>query len=670
MKRLILLFIATFLMFALSACKEEEPQPEERFAAYTKLWNSQKFDEMYDYLSTDAKKGISKKDFIDRYEKIYDGIEIENLKITYKKPKEIKEDSKRKNASLPYDASMETIAGPVNFSQKAKFVKEERDKAVNWYIDWNPKHIFPELKEGEKVSVDSYPAVRGEIVDRNERGLALNGSVYEAGIVPEKMTGNEQNSISQTAKLLNMSEEEIQKQLDQTWVQPGSFVPLKKFSMEQTALLEQLIKVPGVMVNETEDRIYPYKEATAHLIGYIGPISAEELEKRKGEGYSANDVIGKRGLEQVFEERLKGEGGASIYIKAENGQEKVIATKPAEEGETIYLTIDAELQKTILAQYKGAKGTAAAIHPVTGETLALVSSPSFDPNKFVLGISQSERTALEKNPDKPLLNRFTSLYSPGSTIKPLVAAAALENGVDPNKAMNIKGLQWQKSKSWGNYRITRVHDYGKPVNMKDALVYSDNIYFAQKALELGQEKFTAGLKKFGFEEKMIYEYPMSAAKIGDISTEIKLADSGYGQGQLQATSLHMAAAYTAFVNNGSIIAPTLELDKEQQTWKPNTISANSNAAVMAGLKEIVTNPKGTAHSAADLGIPIAGKTGTAELKQKQGETGTENGWFVAFNTENPRLLIALMQENVPKGGSKHAVDKVEAIMTNYFRIKH
>ncbi|PLS17783.1 peptidoglycan glycosyltransferase [Bacillus sp. M6-12] len=669
MKKQWTLFLMLLLLFVLSGCKEEEPQPEDRFAAYTKLWNSQKFDDMYDYLSAEAKKEISKKEFIERYEKIYDGIEVKNLKITYIKPKEIKEDSDRRTASLPYDASMDTVAGPVKFSQKAKFVKEEREKAVNWYIDWSAKHIFPELKEGEKVSVDTYPAVRGEIVDRNERGLAMNGSVYEAGIVPEKMADNEKNSISQTAKLLNMSEEEVEKQLSQAWVKPGSFVPLKKFSMEQTALLEQLIKVPGVLVNETEDRIYPYKEATAHLIGYIGPISAEELEKRKKQGYLASDVIGKRGLEQVFEERLKGKGGAKIYIKSENGQEKVIAEKPAEEGETIYLTIDAELQKTILAQYKGAKGTAAAIHPVTGETLALVSSPSFDPNKFVLGISKSERAALEKNPDKPLLNRFTSLYSPGSTIKPLVAAAALENGADPKKEVNIKGLKWQKSESWGNYRITRVHDYGKPVNMTDALVYSDNIYFGQAALALGQEKFTAGLNKFGFEEKMPYEYPMSAAKIGDIGTEIKLADSGYGQGQLQAASLQVATAYTAFVNNGSIIAPTLELDKDQQTWKPNVISANSTATVLAGLKEIVANPNGTGHSAADLGIPIAGKTGTAELKHKQGEKGTENGWFVAFNTDNPRLLIALLQENVPKGGSKHAVDKVEAVMKSYFRIK-
>jgi penicillin-binding protein 3 len=671
MKKLPLLFsllAATILLLA--GCSDEEPKPEDRLAQYTKLWNDQNFDKMYSFLSSDVKKKLSKKEFTTRYEKIYKDIEAKNLKVTYKKPKEPKDHEDAKKISLPFSVKMDTMAGAVSFKQEADLVREEKDDKANWYIKWNPGLIFDQLEEGEKIGISTSPAIRGEIIDRYERGLALNGTVVEVSVVPEQMAGQESSALSKLSSLLSMSKQEIEKKLKQPWVKPNLRVPLKKIDPTQTVLIDKASQVPGVSINDVPERVYPYKEATAHLIGYIGPVSAEDLKKLKGKGYTANDTIGKRGLEQILEDRLKGTAGAKIFIKAENGQEKIVAETPAKEGETITLTIDAELQKSIYSQYKKGNdiGSAAALHPLTGETLALVSSPSFDPNKFVLGISQSERVALEKDPKQPLLNRFSSVYAPGSTMKPLTAAIALKNGMDPKKTINVKGKTWRKS-NWKDHSITRVHDPGKPTYMQTDLIYSDNIYFAQQALELGTDKFTNGLESFGYEEKLPYVYPITNSKVGTIDREGRLADSGYGQAQTQMSTIHAAATYTMFLNGGNILEPTLIVEggtAQKKVWKENALNPNQANMLLNMLRQVIDDPDGTPHSASKLGIPLAGKTGTAEMKKTKGENGKENGWFVVMNTKNPKLLMAWMMEDVKgKGGSPYVVEKTKPVLKKY-----
>ncbi|MBM7690748.1 penicillin-binding protein [Peribacillus deserti] len=657
----------SFLLL-LAACSNE-PQPEDRMEKYVQLWNKQDYGKMYDYLSKSAKKEISKKEFTERYKNIYEGVEAKNLKVTYKKPKEEKEHKDDKKVSLPFSVKMDTMAGAISFNQDASLIKEEKDEETNWFVNWNPGFIFPDLKKGEKVSVQNLPAVRGEIFDRNGKGLAINSEVYEVSMVPGEME-DEEAILNRASKLMKLSKEEIQAKLNQNWVKPTYAVPILNIPADQIKLAQELDSIPSVYVNDKTARVYPYKEAAAHLIGYIGSITAEDLERLKDKGYTDSDVIGKRGLEELFQEQLKGESGARIVIQDKNKEERVLKEKPAKEGEKIQLTIDAELQKKIFLTYKGDSGSAAAIQPKTGETLALVSSPSFDPNKFILGLSKKDRATLENNKNNPTLNRFSSLYAPGSTIKPITAAVALQSGIDPNKTMNVSGPKWQKSKSWGNYYVTRVHDYGKPVNMKDAMVYSDNIYFAQQALAIGKDTFTEGLKSFGFDEKLPYDYPIPGSKIGALDNEIQLADSGYGQAQIQMSTLHLAAAYTPFVNEGNLIKPSLLLNdpKKGSVWKEKVIEPVHAAAVLDTMKAVISNPRGTGHSVSNLKIPLAGKTGTAEIKQKQGEKGVENGWFVVTNPNKPDMILAMVVEGVEKKqGSKHVVDKAKSILKSVNR---
>nr|WP_042354335.1 penicillin-binding transpeptidase domain-containing protein [Bacillus rubiinfantis] len=662
MRKFMGLLVAALLVLAIAGCNKE-PQPQDRFAEYIDLWNKQKFDKMYDYLSKDAKSNITKAEFTNRYQKVYNDLEISNLKIQYKKPKDDKQADKDK-ARYSFTAKMNSIAGPIEFNYKATLKKEKKNDKSNWFIDWNSGFIFPQLKDGGKIGLNTIKAKRGEILDRYGNSLAANGQVYEVGVV----AGDLDNSVLEPlSKLLKMTKEQITKALEASWVKPGMFVPLKKVSMEDKERVAQLVALEPVQTRKVDARVYPYGEAAAHLIGYVGPITAEKLEKLKDKGYTATDVVGVRGLEQVFDERLKGTNGVNITIKNPDGTEETLAEKPVADGKNVKLTIDGDLQQMIFDEMGKESGTAAAMNPVTGETLALVSTPSFDPNQAMLGFSQDEWKKLEKNKRQPLLTRFSRTFVPGSVMKPITAAVGLESGaLKPDQGIAINGLKWQKDKSWGGYYVTRVHS-GSPINLEKALVYSDNIYFAQSALKIGKDEFTNGLKKFGFETELEYPYPLEPAKIGGLDNDILLADSGYGQGQVQMSVVHLMSAYTPFINNGNMIKPILFVDDKQgQVLKEGVVSPDYAALIAADLRKIVSDPHGTAHAAEMKGVPLAGKTGTAELKQTQGKTGTENGWFVAYRTDKQDLLIAMMVENVQKrGGSKVPVQKVAKVFKKW-----
>jgi penicillin-binding protein 3 len=663
-KGMMLFCIITFSSILLSACREN-PSPHDALRKYTKLWTNQQFADMYAMLSKQAKQNISKEDFVNRYKKIYQDIEVTNLSV---KPLPAKEkDSGKDEIKLPFSVKMDTIAGPIQFKHEALLVKEKVQGGEQWHVQWDTTYIFPQLQKNDKVRISLISGKRGEIYDRNGLPLAMNGTAYEIGIIPGQMKENEETIKKELSELLHIPVESIDEKLKASWVQPDYFVPIKKVAKSETTLLEKARKIQAVAVKEVLEREYPFAEASAHLIGYIGTITAEELKTLKNKGYSSSDRIGKRGLEEWWEERLRGKDGAKIYIEKSNGSTVTIAEAKAQDGETIALTLDAKLQKTIYEQMKGRAGTAVAIHPLTGEILALVSSPSFNPNQFVLGISSEQYKKLENDPAKPLINRFAATYAPGSAIKPVIGAIGLEKGaITPEQTKTIIGKKWQpKDGSWGNYFVTRVSDRLQNVNLQNALIYSDNIYFAMVGTDLGPDKLKEGLRSFGFAENLPFPYPIQKSQIsnnGNLKTGPQLADTSYGQGQMQMSILHLATAYTPFLNNGDLLQPILEKSQQKTVWKQQIISAKTANIIAEGLKQVVANPNGTAHSAYMKDVPLAGKTGTAELKENQGEKGKENGLFVAYNTNKPDLLIAMLIEDVQHDhGSKYVVNIVKNI---------
>ncbi|KYD05514.1 Cell division protein FtsI [Heyndrickxia sporothermodurans] len=662
-----LFFAFAMLLFVLAAC-EKEPSPNDRLNEYVKLWDKNNFNKMYnEYLSSSVKKEFKPEDYVDRYPKVYKDLEISDLKVTYKKLGE--DDFKKKEkVSIPLQISFHTMAGNVKYEEKVTLKKEEKDDKSNWYIDWKPSLLLPGLEKGDKIKPVTVSPKRGEIRDRNGSELAVNGEVFQIGVIPEKMDGHDAEVKKQLASLLDMSEKEIDQKLNASWVKPDLFVPIKKIPSTKEDLVQKLYELPGVDKQNAEGRVYPFGKAAAHLVGYVGPITAEELEKHKGKGYTESSVIGKRGLEQVFDEQLRGKAGETISIVKPDGTEKVIAENKVQDGKNISVTIDGDLQTKIYNEMKGNAGTAAAIHPVTGEVLSLVSSPSFDPNDFALGVSSKEYAKLEKDPLQPLINRFALSYAPGSAIKPITGAIALENGtLNTSSTKTINGKTWGKGGSWGDYKITRVHETSGPVNMQTAMIYSDNIFFAQAALDMGGDKFVKGLKNFGFAEEIPFTYPLKKSQVSSDGTlkndSIMLGDTGYGQGQMLTNILQLATAYTPFINSGNMIKPYLLLDeKKTGLWKEHVISSGTAKSISTMLRQVVADPRGTGHGANLPNRALAGKTGTAELKSSKGEKGKENGVFVAYDSNKKDLLIAILIEGVEKGGgSKLVVQKVANI---------
>lgn len=675
-KTSLILLCTLVLIFSLFGCTKSA-DPKTAFTKYINSWKKQDYKGMYAELSSDSKSKLKEDDFENDLKKIYDSMKLKGITLSYKYPSSSSIDKNAAKLTVPIQVSLNTPAGDINYSQKITLVKEKQDKDDVWKISFSEDSLYPKLNAGEKIGIKTTSGKRGEIYDRNDKGLAINGTVWSIGVVPKKFNTSKTDNEAALAAKLGISANDIEKKINASWVKPDLFVPITNISKDNSQLLSDVTAIPGVTNQSISARVYPYKEAAAHLVGYMGSITAEELTKHKNEGYGNTDSIGKTGLEQVFESRLRGTPGMEIYIADKDGKKlQTLAQKKPVDGENIKLTIDINLQVSMYNQLKDDPGLGTAINPKTGEVLALLSTPSYDSNKFITGFSTDEYSSLSKNPNTPFINRFSKSYVPGSTFKIITAAIGLTEGtLDPDKTRDIKGLQWQKSTSWGKYFITRVEEDNNPVNLADAFMYSDNIYFAQTALDIGKDKFIKGVKNFGIGEKIPFSFPMTTSQLsnsGSLNTEIQLADSGYGQGEILVNPLHMALIYGSIANGGNLLDPVLETKDVSSTpkiWRSNVVSSNVDSTILNDLKKVIDDPNGTGHAAKLNNIPLAGKTGTAEIKLNSNDTkGTENGWFVAFNTDNPKILVLMMTENAKgNGGSHYVVPKVKNVLEAYLK---
>ena len=655
--------------------------PEELLVEYMSHIPEQEYEEMYAMLNIEASRNISQDDFVKRNSAIYEGIEVDNMEIEV-----TAYDEERK--AVTYQTSFDTVAGNISFENEAIFLKGED----GYKLAWDDSLIFPELGSTDKVKISTTQANRGDILDRNGRVLAGKGVASSVGIVPGKLEDRDE-AIQQIAELLEIESEVIEKKLSAKWVKEDSFVSIKtipkvaeielmKIEQDEEVLKEnerqeKLLEIPGVMISDTEVREYPLGEAAAHLVGYVQSVTAEDLENHAGEGYTANSVMGKSGMEGLFEKELKGQNGSSIYIVDSAGNKKAeLASIFVQDGKDIQLTIDADLQRSLYAQFKEDKSCSVAMNPYTGEVLALVSTPSYDNNDFIMGLSNEQWTALNEDENKPMYNRFRQVWCPGSTFKPIIAAIGLESGaIDPMEEYGNEGLSWQKDSSWGSYYVTTLHTY-EPVILENALIYSDNIYFAKAALKIGAEEMERSLTELGFNEEIPFDIKMAKSQYSNtenIETEIQLADSGYGQGQVLVNPLHMACIYSAFCNEGNIVKHYLVYQAEATVtfWKPGAFSKETANQVLEGTKKVVNDSHGTGHAAHRDDIVLAGKTGTAEIKASKDDTsGTELGWFAIYSTEetveHPILIISMVEDVKGRGGSGYVVKKDSAVLEDWF----
>ncbi len=475
---------------------------------------------------------------------------------------------------------------------------------------------------------------RGSIYDRNGKLLAGEGKIYSVGFVPGKMRKDNAADIEAVSRLLGISTEAINDLLNASYVKENTFVKLANIEEKDKATETELLRIAGIQIKSISGRIYPYGEDASHLVGYVRTISKDELKENIGKGYSSASVIGQVGLEKAYEDKLRGLNGYDIHIVDNKGnKKKTIISREVKNGEDIKLTIDINLQKYVNQQFKNDESATVVMNPKTGEILALCSTPTYDVNDFILGMTESKWTEIKSDQREPLYNRFSSSFVPGSSFKSIIGAIALtNNSITADEDLGTSGKQWQNNSSWGTYNITTVKTYNGPANLRNGLVYSDNIYFAKVALRIGKDTLENNLNKIGFNKQMDFPIAMTTSKysadgVDALESEIGLADSGYGQSQLLVNPLHMATMYTAFVNNGDMIKPYIEYKEDVNSpeyFVKNAFTEEAANSVKEGLVQVIEDENGTAHNVKTEGIKLAGKTGTAEIKKsKEDEEGTE-----------------------------------------------
>lgn len=608
--------------------------PARVIRAFYKNVNNHKYEELYNLVETD----MSKEEFTNKMKSVYDGMEVSSAWVT------ISINLKNSDVvNLKYVTNLNTVAGKLTFSNKSTLVK------VNgkYKIKWDNSFLYPKLKNNQKIRVSTLKAKRGAIYDRNKNILAKDAKAYSIGIVAGKIKSDD--DLRAISKLLNITYKDIKAELAKPYVVDGTFVHLKNIDREQQELKTALLKIPAVKIIDYDIREYPYNEKLSTLLGFV-----------------QNDD-GKSGLELTFNSQLKGLNGCEIYVDDDGINVDTILKKDRVNGKNIDLTIDVKLQELIYEKFKDVESATVAMNYTTGEILALVSTPSYETNKISLGISDNEWNEIVNNKKKPLFTRFLSKYTPGSTMKPIVAAI----GLDTDSFTDIENFgksvkSWQKDSSWKDFYVTTLEVYNGESNLEKALIHSDNVYFAKAALKIGKNLFKQELDRYGFNKPLNFDQNTDISVYGNIDSEAKLAVSGFGQGEMEVNPIFMAKIYSAFANNGNAVTPYI-LQKEgndQNTVNSvNLIKPLTANKIKNDLKKVID--EGTGKLAKIDGKNLYGKTGTAEIKMtKDDKSGEEIGWFNVF--DDNKLLIVNMVENAKKlNGSKFSVKNLREVFDKY-----
>jgi len=525
--------------------------------------------------------------------------------------------------------------------------------------------------EDNRVRAFRIQAPRGEIRDRVGKILAQDRPSYTVSIIPSQFDKSKKPKL---AKLLRLDSTFIDKKIEEPGLPSFEPVRLKRDVDFHTICWLQEHGFSGVIYELEPRRFYPYGEATVHLLGYVGQLSPGEYEKLKALGYRYNSVIGQCGLEREYEDLLIGQDGVEYWEVTAYG--KTVGrfedkpTQPPQIGSELDLSLDIDLQVWIRDNFPDTlNGSIVAINPRNGEVLALYSSPSFDPNLLSKVTQESTWTALRDDPRFPLLNRaIQATYPPGSILKPLVAAAALQEGLikESTKLTPCTGAF-----RYGN-RLFRCWEAHGNLDLKEAIIQSCDIYHYQLGIMLGVEGLSTYAFKSGLGKKQGIDLPGEVP--GLISTPRYLnqrygrgrwtsgvaLNLAIGQGETLVTPLQMAVIFSAIANGGYLYTPFLvkaikapdgslrELKRgypQRFPFSPSVLKAIKEALV-----GVVNDEEGTGQRAKLRDFVVAGKTGTA-----QNPHGPDHAWFVGYApATNPKITVAVLLENGGHGGATAA----------------
>ena len=555
------------------------------------------------------------------------------------------------------------------------------------------------LSENNCIRLQSTDPSRGMIFDRNGVLLVDNRPAFDLNIVLKDAKPVEQ-TVKKLSKYINVPESELMSKIenDKTASLYKPILLKKDIGRDALAAIEvRKFDLPGVAVDVKPRRHYLERRTAAHLIGYLSEINADELNSGEYPGYTVGDYIGKFGIEKIFESFLQGKrGGRQVEVNVMGQVVRILKTVDAEPGQNLYLTIDLRVQKKAEELLKDVAGAVAAMDPQTGQILALASSPSFDQNIFVDGMSHEQWDALVSNPLRPLENKaIHGEYPPASTFKIITAIAGLEEGIiDKNTTLYCPGYY-----KYGN----RVYRCWKPaghdsVNVVKALTESCDVFFYQVGQKLGIDRLSMYAIASGLGSPTGIDLDHEAA--GLIPTaEWKKRRTGVawqggetlsvaiGQGYDLATPLQMLVFISAVANGGKMYKPlilksvyspggSVILESKSQLAGKLPVSKQTLQIIKEGLWDVVNDKKGTAWIAHVEGLDISGKTGTAQVVGRSKERGLSeeelshrlksHAWFVAYApSDNPKIAVSVIVEHGSHGSSAAAPIAREVIKT-YF----
>ncbi|MEZ4358070.1 MAG: penicillin-binding protein 2 [Eubacteriales bacterium] len=669
-KFFVFLITTTIIATALSGCTISKAV---NAFAFLKCIAEKDFENAYTYIWPYSPTYPTEEEFVEEYEDLFDKLSINNVEY--------------KNASIKSDGEDYLLSYTLTYATDHygditnDYTICLKSTGFGYYVNFEESVIFPDMESGDTVCVSEIEGSRGEIFSSD--GKAIAGNSYAPTVYVDLTVAEDLDAIaSELSSILSLDETTILNKM--TKAKDSELETVEIYSYLEGQLsddkISQIEEIKGVAIDTSylkPIRYYPLHEAAAHIIGYTSSPSEEDMENSIEKGYDPYGLVGKTGIELAFNDALSGSNGTIVYIKDSFGNNKrTIYEKDAKDGEDLYLSINYDMQQysyALLDNYlsKGQSGVVITLNADTGSLLSAVSYPSFDSMIFNLSVSDETWEALnsDENAD-PLFSRITQgLYPPGSAIKPFTAAAALEAGaitVDTPfpETETIEDDKWTPSfETWGYPAIKRYEDPGSPTTLTNAMIYSDNIYFAYAMLMLGKDKLVDYLQKAGMDEAIAFDLPVASSSITNENTEINrklLADMGYGQAEIVMTPLQLAAMYTALLNGGDVLAPKLveatggytedeyvKTDTSEKNVAFESIMEQSTInTLLPILKKVIS--EGTGSSANIQGLELAGKTGTAEIGSSKTR---EISWFIAFETEGTdRLLVLVMIDANPESG--------------------
>jgi penicillin-binding protein 2 len=527
------------------------------------------------------------------------------------------------------------------------------------------------LSEANRIQLFLDPAPRGIIYDRNGKVIVENIGSFSVLFSPTNLTWRQTEEIlKKLSEILNLDYQSMSRKVRSSIRQPLSILLAENVPPPQVfCLAEEKVNLPGVSIAIEPRRHYLHRNFASHLLGHLGEIGPKELGALSPAGYRLGDIIGKSGIEKIYDNYLRGtSGGRQIEIDANGRQLRIINSILPEEGNALILTLDERIQRLCEDALGGKSGAICAINPSNGEVLALVSKPDFDPNLFTERLSPFRTQQLFIDPGLPMFNRaIQSRYAPGSLFKIITAIAALEEGViTPEETMGCRGTLRIGNR---DFKCWKEGGHGR-LNIVQALAQSCDIFFYQLGLRVGGDKIAKYARMLGLERKLEISLPGEASGLVPDSTWKKInfgegwypgdtANMSIGQGYLEVTPLQMASLISFIANGGIIYKPLIvkkiinrrgeivQIFHPEIIGKP-IISSQTLSIVRKGLREAVLS--GTSQVVKFKGLTVAGKTGTA-----QNPHGEDHAWFICYAPEEaPRIALAVMVEHGGHGASAAA----------------